>query len=60
MQRQVLQHPSRVQRELARVVLNDTLPMHVLPGAWLGCEVTALPGRAMPSNFAPTEPSPLR
>ncbi len=35
-----------IQRELVRVVLKDTLRMHGVPGAWLGCEVTALSGRA--------------
>ncbi len=35
-----------IQRELVRVVLNDTLRMHGVPGGWMGCEVTALSGRA--------------
>jgi hypothetical protein len=35
-----------IQRELVRVVLRDTLRLHGIPGAWLGCEVTALSGRA--------------
>ncbi len=35
-----------IQRELVRVVLKDTLRLHGVPGAWLGCEVTALSGRA--------------
>ncbi len=35
-----------IQRELVRVVLKDTLRNFGIPAAWLGCDVTALSGRA--------------
>ena len=36
------QQHSDVQRELVRVVLNDTLRHHGIPSSWIGCEVTVM------------------
>jgi hypothetical protein len=40
---QTTQQPTKIKRELIRVVLKDTLRMHGIPYNWLACEIIIIP-----------------